>query len=435
MVEKAIPWHQYVLPFSCLHTAHTRDQEFWNCRLQPILSRMLSASGSSLTETESQLDFFSQCVSPYLGKRPPRFGIRHPSWHSFMTDDGTPIELSWSWSENDTDMEMLPAVRYSIEPLANRSKRDTPSSNVYGNEVFLQKASVCCTDVDMSWYQLLSDVLIQKEQSFPKGRSSTGERESQIFWAFDLQGSQRLLKVYYVLNARAESMECSKLDLLMQAVSKLSLDSSMLAALENFRSFVESSPDDLEIEMLGFDCIDPMKSRIKIYFRSRKTCFDEVCRIMSLGGKSNFVDRGALQPLKQLWYSVLSLDPGMPTSRSLPEKNHRTAGILYYYELRPGSTSVKTKVYIPVRHYGINDHKIAEGLSGFLKSRNTKLKNCDYIEILKKTWPRRSLEKGLGLHTYVTCAISKAGKLNVTTYFNPELFRTARSWRKKPFSV
>ena len=50
----------------------------------------------------------AQGLAPSLGL----FG-RFPRWKSLMTDDGTPLEMSWEWGLGDSP----PIVRLSIEPI------------------------------------------------------------------------------------------------------------------------------------------------------------------------------------------------------------------------------------------------------------------------------------------------------------------------------
>jgi Tryptophan dimethylallyltransferase len=67
-----------------------------------------------------------------------------------MTDDHTPIEMSWSWAET----EMLPTVRYSIEPLVQKAPTQEAAANLHSgdglNDVRLAQASSGTIDVELS---------------------------------------------------------------------------------------------------------------------------------------------------------------------------------------------------------------------------------------------------------------------------------------------
>ena len=66
-------------------------------------------------QLEAQCDvllFYFAFIAPELGPSLDLFG-RFPRWKSFMTDDGTPLEMSWEWGLGDSP----PTVRLSIEPI------------------------------------------------------------------------------------------------------------------------------------------------------------------------------------------------------------------------------------------------------------------------------------------------------------------------------
>ncbi|KAF4633879.1 hypothetical protein G7Y89_g4249 [Cudoniella acicularis] len=353
--------------FAFLATLNHRDRSFWCRELTPILSRLLLYAGYQPNEIRKQIHFLSFYAAPYLGKRPRRTGHQR---RSFMTDDGTPIEMSWSWTEGERDT--LPTVRYSIEPLSRGNNNPPDGLNLRGSRKILRFAQSQCKDVNLVWFRRLNSILLRQrsDEILPKALLS----ETQLFFAFDLLGSERILKVYYVLEAKARDKGCSKLDLLVKAVDSLSLDSSTVSAFNMFLDYMQEANTDLEVEMLGFDCLNPSKSRIKIYVRSQRTSFDDVIDCLTFGGKLQ--EPGwdeAQKSLWNLWKSVLSLSPDTLISEPLRSVQHRTAGILYYYELKPESSSIKSKLYIPVRHYGVSDGKIATGLSSFLESKNMRL--------------------------------------------------------------
>jgi DMATS type aromatic prenyltransferase len=322
-------------------------------------------------------------VAPYLGNAP---AFSQQQWNSFMTDDGSPIELSWCWREGEN--RSLPAVRYSIEPVGMMAGSKRDPWNLFMSKKFLKNAKANCRTIDLKWFHQLGQILIWKgdQVTSPEG----GQQNSQLFFAFDLVGSDTILKAYFMPELKARNDRCSTFSLITKAVSSLSLDPSTSSAFEIFFDYLHTThqrAQDLEIEILAIDCIQPCKSRIKIYVRSQRTSFNDVVEAMTLGGRIR--DQGcqeAIRSLKQLWSSVLSLDINLPPSKRLPSKDHRTAGILYYFEFKPGSPAIKSKVYIPVRHYGVDDFEIACGLSQFLESRGMSLYGTTYVNAVQRLW-------------------------------------------------
>jgi DMATS type aromatic prenyltransferase len=363
---------------------------------------MLQLANYSTTEATTQLDFLQTCVVPFLGKRPRRWGWG-TKLQSFMTDDGMPIELSWSWTG-----PRGPVVRYSFEVM-NRPKRSrmSPWNCLHqaeeitkdSNERFLNLASHWCNGFDRYWYNLIQAILVQDPQLPANDGSTTNNREgldstrrkstdpsltSQIFWAVDLVGGARQLKVYHVLDSRAQSLNCSKADLAMLALRKLSLDEKMWRAIEYSMNVVESKK--LEVEMLSYDCVDPSASRIKVYFRSRKTSFRDVMSILRATNIYHTAETlndeklvgEDVDVLRQLWRSVITPAADFNENDELPQQEHRTAGILFYYEFKPGSETIRPKVYLPVRHYGRSDAAIARGIHAVLEA-NSMMIRAEYV--------------------------------------------------------
>ena len=71
------------------------------------------------------------------------------------------------------------------------------------------------------------------------------------------------------------------------------------------------------------------------------------------------------------------------SENDLPHKAHRTAGILYYYDMRPRQLVPTPRLYIPVRKYGRSGTVIAEGLLTYLKTRGRDEMTGRYLKVLR----------------------------------------------------
>lgn len=67
---------------------------WWNHHVGKALAVLLYNSGHPLDLQYRDLEFFAQVVAPKLGVAHERVAGSTPPWPSFITDDGTPIELS-----------------------------------------------------------------------------------------------------------------------------------------------------------------------------------------------------------------------------------------------------------------------------------------------------------------------------------------------------
>lgn len=194
--------------------------------------------------------------------------------------------------------------------------------------------------------------------------SSTDDHGTRIFYAFDLSADCVTAKTYFFPKFRANATGLSNLEVLSQAIDAAPLvTKSNSRAWSLYNEFCTELGHDLEQEMLAIDHIHPLQSRIKVYFRSRKTDFDSVANIMTLNGRNqNPKLKQGLDDLNRLWNALF--DVAMP-SQSLPEVGHRTAGILYNVEFKLGDSFPVAKVYLPVRHYARSDDGIMRGLEKY----------------------------------------------------------------------
>lgn len=86
---------------------------WWSKNTGHILAVLLNKAGYSPKLQYRDLKFFAEVIAPHLGASLEESGEKRSQWHSFMTDDGTPVELSWDWGTADGP----PMIRYSIEPV------------------------------------------------------------------------------------------------------------------------------------------------------------------------------------------------------------------------------------------------------------------------------------------------------------------------------
>ena len=324
-----------------------------------------------------------------MGSRPDIDGNPH-LWLSFMTDDFTPVELSWCWKE----CRQLPVVRYAIEPIGHWAGTSCDPLNLQSAKDFIYRARSSLSGLNFHLMDIFSRALLLPNPDVLNSRvasSSDGSEGSQMFLAYDLkENGKTTLKAYFIPTLKAMSLGKPKLHLVQTAMDELS-DSQpqMRTAFNIVTEYVgsRSSEQQLETEIVAIDCVEPSASRVKIYVRCRLTSFDSVTDIMTMGGTLDTPSmQTALRSLKKLWGQVLGLDDDFSNSMSLLSNGHRTAGILYYFELKPGARLPSVKVYIPVKHYGINDLEVAKGLSSYLKSRGNGFADDDYLGAMQSMW-------------------------------------------------
>ncbi|KAF0331043.1 dimethylallyl tryptophan synthase, partial [Colletotrichum asianum] len=359
----------HLITTELLRDAHVQA---WDREVGETLSAMMTMAGYDDRAKAIHRGFFGAAVSDSLGPYP---SARTPRWESFMTDDHTPVELSWAWS----DEQSTPTVRYSVEPIGWTAG----SANEQAAASLLDRTRSYAQGLDLSWYRhFLQSTTICSNHATQMSRNGCqeynidgGVSSSQNFSAFDLEDDRSTtVKSYFIPTVKASSLGISNLDL--------------KPAITWPRIMID---------------------------------------VMSLGGRLPFLTDTVMSSLNELWVAVFGSgaeDDVGTLSRPLPTIDHRTSGILYYLELKADAPLPKPKVYLPVRHYARDDEQIARGLSGFLQRRGKSLANGGtYYEGVKSLCKHRRLGDGLGFHTYITCAV-KNGSVAVSTYLKPELYHT-----------
>lgn len=414
--------HQTWEPMQLFGKPPDEDARFWWEATGPILATMMQQANYRAYQQYHCLRFFQDCVAPALGPRPDRNG--NLPWRSFMTDDHTPIELSWSWTANNEN----PVVRFAIEPIEKGTGGRSTCSDMTAIRKLVERIRPICPLLDLTWFESLAQSLTVPGDANSHARAgsraplpSTTEHNSQYFAAFDLAPSGITFKAYFLPQQRALREGTSPWELVHAAVQTIATPHPLMAsALDRLVRYNRAClrGHAVEVEIVSVDCVPVSLTRLKIYIRSRATSFNSVRQIMRLGEADRPAQmETAMRKLRTLWELVLGLAPGWSDDDELDLSGHRTAGILYYLEFRPNAEGPVPKLYIPVRHYAQNDLQIAAGLAAYLGNTTEN----GYLDMLRETFRHKRLECSLGLHTYITAAI-KGSNLAVTSYLNPQIY-------------
>ncbi|KAL9047189.1 MAG: hypothetical protein Q9214_000174 [Letrouitia sp. 1 TL-2023] len=400
------------------------DIQFWWTKIAYPLAALLDNAGYSIESQCQHLLFFYSLVAPELG---PKSDGRGPSrlWDSFMTDHSTPIELSWEWGPSCSN----PTIRFSFEPIGTLAGTIADPLNRYATTRVLNQYQQLLPGCDLTLFHHFSQELLSYDHSskeMEKSIVSQGHR-SRTFVAVECSESEVVVKAYFFPVFKALKLGCSTWVIISQAIRNLpGYRRSAFEGLSMLEEFLKTSAQGAKLvpEIFAIDCVAAAASRLKIYMRSRSTNFDSVRSIMTLNGllENSENDRG-LRELYCLWKLVFPQAQSASSATNLREKDHRTAGILYYFDIKQGRNTLGVKVYIPVRHYGKNDLSVAEGLAMYLKSCDKDAFVEKYLESLRAVSLPNSLESQVGLQTYLGCSIVK-GELKLTSYLAPKICET-----------
>lgn len=357
------------------------DAQYWWSSSGLALAILLEQAGYSSEAQAAQhrlLDFIRAVVPASLGAGHLPGGRQR--WKSFMTDDHTPIELSWDWRASSSG-GASPKIRFSIEPVGVHAGTQADPLNQYAASRLRGTMARLLPHANMKWLAHFHRHLNGEDAVVTtKGMMNMAEGHlSKEFYAFDLNPDGSVMsKAYFFPGFRARATQQSHFDVIRDAI-ETAPDSTPagLEALRIFQAYVEDAPStrpSLEMDMLAVDLVDPpAASRFKIYFRARSsTSFAAVRDAMSLGGRigSPELETG-LESLRRLYHALLL---GTTTAGDddveLPVRHHRTAGMLYNVEFKYGSKVPKVKAYLPVRHYAQSEDAVLSALEDHLNENN-----------------------------------------------------------------
>lgn len=391
------------------------DHIFWWNKTGIPYAILLHEAGHSMQSQFLGLLFYFHYVAPELGPAMNKKGTFMP-WKSFMTDHFSPIELSWEWSLRST----RPTIRFSWEPIGPHAGTLADPLNQYAAESLARRYQLLLPSCDLTLFDYFSARLLSYNNS-----ADEHDHQSRSFVALDPgEEDHPMLKAYFLPTFKAAEMRLNTWNLIRTSILDLS-NSNCLSdhsfGLTALTRFLDSSPNGakLKAEMLAIDCVEPVKSRLKLYMRTPKTSFLSVRDIMTLGG---LLDDASLticfRELYRLWKLVFSLGSDYMENQELQSKNHRTAGILYYFDIKQGKALPSVKIYLPVRHYGRDDLTIADGLKKYLDSHRRDGDAGRFLKALHGIVGPNTLQDSRGLQTYIGCSFVDE-QLKLTSYLAP----------------
>ncbi|KAK1957516.1 aromatic prenyltransferase [Colletotrichum sublineola] len=387
----------------CLPPAGNKNTEFWWNLTGYHLAVMIDAAGYSTQLQYETLLFHYHWIVPRLGPAPYPDG--NPKFKSLIAYDGSPFEYSWKW--NTTAGE--PDIRYSWEAINSSSGTTADPLNHDPTLDYMEKVPVILPEVDFSWYRHFLAELYNPDRSVYAKEIEEGEPPATTL----MHAVEYNRHASFGLKSKHPGR-----DALMH--------------------FLATSPEGqlMKPNVMGMDNVTPSKSRLKMYFTSRHTCFNSVREIITMGGLRH-VSESSLQDLRSLILTILGLpadypeeDEFTPTSAKSGDKwddfDSLCEGFTYFFDIAPTSGVPDVKFYLPTRKYGADDLTIARNLVAWLRERGRDAYCNRYLDMLDKLAVHRGLENGKGMHAYISYQCTEKGEPDIKSYISPELYHKAR---------
>ena len=302
---------------------------YWRQMLEPQLENLLSASGYQ--NSSSWLSKISSLLDSYrvLGPRP---NSQSPSWPSFLSDDLSPIEYSLSISPKNM------TIRFAFEPVSQESGRSSDPVNSRTPATYL-KSLLGRYAFDTTWLAPIREALMVTSGLIDIPDKCKGL--TQEVFAFDLEASDPRLKIYAMPDAKIklalpEHQQERRDEIIDIALAQCGFSEAWQPVNEYLHHLHSTQPDSAGYaEALGWDAVDPIQARMKVYVRFKEANLQDILNHLDLGGKlrSAWVEEIKLAA-SEMWNVFGPRE--VLTFEDLAVPVNRTGGALLAYEFRRG---------------------------------------------------------------------------------------------------
>ncbi|OLN96966.1 7-dimethylallyltryptophan synthase 3 [Colletotrichum chlorophyti] len=316
------------------------------------------------------------------------------------------------------------------------TERQTISAERFGQNCvreMLSQIQADIRDVHLDWaYQFIKDLFpsTEAEVELALRRAQTElpaplDHALTFNMALDLSGATRKMKAYMFPMAKnlATGRQRDARDAGFDAIRNLKPHGNRLAPAVDFLDlYWDTCPEKLVLDMIGMDCVDPSKARIKIYAHlPTRNSWDLIRHVSTFGGQATDVDRlKGLEILHSLW-DILRNEQSNHGDHYDKPMRHPTSflgSIMFSFEIVPDRQIPDVKIYVPMWQYAPSDGHVADNLmSAFRKlGWNDVAKN--YLRNLRRTFPGADFESPLSvLHSNLSYSYSPATGAYMSVYY------------------
>lgn len=406
----------------------TTQSEPWWTIVGPQLASLAHHAQYGIEEQFEVLLFLHAKVIPRVGTLYQRAKPDWPSrYASLLTDDGSPFEYSWKW--NSASSSNTPEVRYCIEAIGpHTGTRDDPYNYIETEKLMVDGLAHSIPELDLTWFRHFAKAL---KFDAPKSIPSNPEAPpATMFVAFEHTVKAIVVKAYFIPSSDGDSAGPPTFGTFADAARGVIANTD---ALDAVMSYVKDDDvgSTLMADMLAIDCVDPTKSRLKVYASVPVASFASIVSVMTLGGKITNVDQG-IQELWELLRLVLGLEKDVSPTEVLSVQDAFDEALAhpfdlygrmtFYFDIASSSKLPDVKLYIPVIRYGKSDAAVAAGLGEYLRLRQRGQYHEGFLRAMGDIGARHGEGSSHRLQTYLAVAFQQDGSLTITSYVNPGIY-------------
>ncbi|OHF02574.1 aromatic prenyltransferase [Colletotrichum orchidophilum] len=390
---------------------------WWWDKCAPLFNSLLNSAESYTPEEKADhLRVFRDVVVPSFGIPTPKAKVR-----PLLTYDGSTFEPSWNFTKGDDGF-----IRYSFEPLGDTAgSADDPFAGEIGKSM-IPILSQVSSDVDMRWYeQLIEAWFVTPEEAAAARLAMPGflKRVPQLFLAYDLKGSKRILKSYHFPVLKHFATGAATSDIVFDMIPKLQPCGDKLAkSAAKVQKYLATCKEPCIVEMMAVDCIEPNKARVKVYARTNSNAKSVLADVFTLGGaQTDEATLKGVETAEKIWHLLLDEPQGMAADQKKDARDMQNLhkGMCFAFELKPGAERVDIKVHLPWGQTASSDTQTMKNFAQVLR-------DLGWDESADKFWrgatetsklPGSDYSKPGGL-AYVSYNYNESGPY-MSSYFSP----------------
>jgi DMATS type aromatic prenyltransferase len=336
----------------------SRDQELWWLHTAPFFNSLLTQCGYQIHEQYHYLCVYYKHFLPVLGPfiRP---GIE-PDHLSCFTPEGYPFELSVNFQENRS------LLRLGCGPVGAFAGTEHDPMNKFATRELLVKLAQLDPNINLVWFDYFDSQLslpaeearVASEQLIPHLRNT-----NEV--AFDLKDRAMVPKSYFFVKPKSIVTGIPTGIQAFKAMEGLNagFGTSLSLLKEHLLPYLDgrdTGSPATEVFLIGFDCVVPEMSRLKLYVCNTHLCLANLRSFWTLGGcLSDPTTMKGLAIAERLW-SLLGFSDIL-----YDEMDVDKLPLTFNYELKLGGSAPKPQLYLPVQ--GKSDDSVADALTEFFK--------------------------------------------------------------------
>ncbi|CAF2934096.1 unnamed protein product [Rotaria sp. Silwood2] len=381
----------------------------WDFIVPNQLKEMFTFAEYSSNGIINNLNFYHKFIAPYLGPEPcsPK-----AEWKSYINDDYSPIEMTYSFKTNDKH----PTVKCIFEPI-EKNQYNGQLSNISASLKFLAAMKFAKLPINY-------DILLLLIESFCI--ENFHQDNYHLCFGFDFQDNESdypLIKAYVGSNSDRSPGSVPMHHHVSKIMNLLKLNKAWKCVCDYLKILTnDNCPSD--IDCFSVDCLDNNDDnlRIKVYIRYFTCEKNDLIQHLTLNNRLSNTNIDFNYVLKQWDYFLNN------KKISCLNDNNVTKSFLVYYEFNQSKPDcpISAKFYFPIRHYIENDqfltYKIAKYLNGI---GFEKYGGMNYINHINNLCKHRPLDKRTGFHRLTAGSLSKEN-LEFKLYYSPELYAAER---------